>query len=243
MHGYVVEVICYYQPDIRTSIFLHRLTHINPHLYQIGISLLVGVWWYTHAMKRLYIIHRWSGNSQEPLLQWIKEQATLKGFEVHIPDMPLTDTPNINNWVTYIRDVVGYIDENTYFIGHSIGAQAILRYLQEPDGVDIGGAIFIAPWLTLMGIDSPIDQDIIRPWLENPIDFAKINKLVHSPGRFVSIFSDNDPYVPLVENRDAFEKKLQPKVIVEKGKGHFEETDGVTSLPSVVAELERILLK
>ena len=191
-------------------------------------------------MKRLYIIHGWHDNPQEPVLLWIKDQAIAKGFEVVIPDMPLADTPNINNWVNHIKDTVGYIDEQTYFVGHSIGAQAILRYLQDPEGVELGGAVFIAPWLTLTGIDSTGKMDIVRPWLENPIDFGKIKKLVKSSDKFVAIFSDNDAFVPLAENREAFSAKLGATIVVESGKGHFEDEDGVESLPAVIAQLERI---
>ena len=191
-------------------------------------------------MKRLYIVHGWSGSPQEPLLVWLKEQAVLKGFEVVVPDMPLSDTPNINNWVNHLKDVLGYIDEHTYVIAHSIGSQAVLRYLQDPDGVELGGAIFIAPWLTLTGLDSAEDRDITRPWIENPIDFNKIKKLVRSPEQFVTIFSDNDAYVPLTENRDAFTSKLNSKIIVEHEKGHFSAEDGVSTLPSALTELERI---
>ena len=33
-------------------------------------------------------------------------------------------------------------DENTYFVGHSIGCQAIMRYLESVDVKKIGGVLF-----------------------------------------------------------------------------------------------------
>jgi uncharacterized protein len=191
-------------------------------------------------MKRLFIVHGWGGKPTEPMLVWLKAQAEAAGFEVQVPEMPLSDTPNITNWVNYLKDIVGYIDEQTYFIGHSIGTQAILRYLQDPDGVELGGAVLIAPWMTLTGLETDSERDIARPWIENPIDFAKVRKTVKSPEKFVTIFSDNDADVPFAENQALFEKNLKPAVIVEHGKGHFTEEDGVVSLQSAFDELVKL---
>lgn len=188
-------------------------------------------------MKRLFIIHGWAGNSQEPLLAWLKEQATALGFEVTSLDMPGSATPTIGAWVNHLRSTIEYIDENTFFITHSMGAQALLRYLQEPDGVALGGAVLIAPWTTLTGIDSSEDQNIARPWLENPIDW---NKVRANGGKFVSIFSDNDLLVPLAANSEVFAKQLNSKIITEIGKGHFTEGNGITTLGSAVEALKEI---
>lgn len=188
-------------------------------------------------MKRLFIIHGWGGSPSEPLMTWLKEQGTALGFETVALDMPGSATPTIGAWVNHIRASIEYIDENTFFICHSIGAQALLRYLQEPDGVVLGGAVFIAPWTTLTGISTPADQDVARPWMENPIDW---NKVKAAGGVYVSIFSDNDPYVPFPENSMFFADKLGSRIVTETAMGHFTAESGVKELPSAISTLQEI---
>ena len=62
-----------------------------------------------------------------------------------------------------------------------------------------------------------------------PLDMEKAKSHCH---KFVTIFSDNDEYVPLERSLE-FQKALGAKAILERGKGHFTKGDGVTALPSV----------
>ena len=57
----------------------------------------------------------------------------------------------------------------------------------------------------------------------------------HCP-KFVTIFSDNDGYISLEQSFE-FQKALGAKAILEKGKGHFTKSEGVTALPSVFQSL------
>lgn len=54
--------------------------------------------------------------------------------------------------------------------------------------------------------------------------------------KFVMIFSDNDPYVPVAKSLE-FAKQIGAKTILERGKKHFTAADGVTALPSVLSAL------
>lgn len=186
-------------------------------------------------MKRLIIVHGWDGSSKEPLISWLGKIGTEAGFETTVLDMPNPSVPTIDAWTKHLEDNVYYVDQDTYFIGHSMGCQAILRYLEMNKGSELGGLILIAPFISqLTGLETQEDQDIARPWLERPIDFMNIRKM---SSKFVTIFSDNDKFVPLETNKEAFEKALNPKIIVESGKGHFSEKDGVTEIQSVLEAL------
>ena len=127
-------------------------------------------------------------------------------------------------------------DKNTYFIGHSIGCQTILRYLESlPKGVKVGGAVFVAGWFNLTPEATEEDgaYGIAEPWLKTKINFKKV--LAHT-NKFVAIFSTNDPFVPDSESK-IFKNKLNAKIILEKNKGHFSGGDKVTKLNSVLKEL------
>ena len=82
--------------------------------------------------------------------------------------------PKIEAWVSRLSRIIGVVDENTYFIGHSIGCQTILRCLEKlPDNAKVGGAVFVASWFTLTNVDTDEEKETARPWLETPIDFEK----------------------------------------------------------------------
>lgn len=185
-------------------------------------------------MKKVYIIHGWTGNPEEGQLKWLREQLTQKGFEVIAPAMPDTDHPTIPNWVGYLSDLAKDADENTYFIGHSLGCNTILRYL---GGVDkkIGGLVLIAGYLKRGTEDlGPEELEIAKPWMETPIDFEKVKQ---STNKIVAVLSDNDPHVIWDINKKLYEEKLNAKVIVEHNKGHFTEEDGVFENPSALNAL------
>lgn len=133
------------------------------------------------------------------------------------PAMPNKDAPEIENWVKHLAKFIDMEDDN-YLIGHSIGCQTILRYLEnKPEQAKIKGVLFVAGWLTLTDTLNKEDQAIAKAWLETPIDMRKIKIKAK---KFISIFSDNDPYVP-EENWKKFEELGE--VIIEDRKGHIEE--------------------
>lgn len=193
-------------------------------------------------MQRVFIIHGWGGSPEEPMHKWLKEQLKSKGFEVIVPEMPNSEEPEIKAWVGKLKEIVISPDKNTYFIGHSIGCQAILRYLENLDAkIKIGGIIFIAPWVSLNTKiieeeDGKEGMEIAKPWLDTPILWDKIKKHIN---KFVCIFSDNDPYVPLA-NKKIFEERLSSKVIIENNKGHYTQDDKVEKSQIVIKELLRV---
>ena len=187
-------------------------------------------------MKRVFIIHGWGSNPKDDWFPWIKKELESKGFKVEIPVMPNTDEPKVNEWVGFLKKIVKNPDKDTYFIGHSIGCQTILRYLENLDKkIKIGGCIFVAGWFNL--IPEPIEEEggteIARPWIETSMDFKKITS--HTD-KFLAIFSDNDPVVPLTDNK-LFKERLKAKIIIEHNKGHFNKSDGVKEMKIVVDEL------
>ncbi len=183
-------------------------------------------------MNKAIIVHGWSGSPEEPMLAWIRERFEEKGFSVFSPYMPNPDEPEIEAWVRKLDEVADHVDEETYFIGHSIGCQAILRYLERlPRDAKIGHCILIAPWIELTGLgEEEGAEEIARPWIETPINFERIK---HRCDNFVAIFSENDPYVPL-SNVVLFQEKLGAKTLILKDRGHFDPDSGIDELPEIL---------
>lgn len=180
--------------------------------------------------KRAYIIHGWGGNPTEAWFPWLANQLEQKGFEVVVPQMPDPEEPKIGAWVSTLADCVGKPDEHTILVGHSIGCPTILRYLEGlPKDAKVGHCVFVAGWFTLKGLESEEEWAIAKPWLETPINEAKVRSACKS---FTAFFSDNDPFVPL-ENVEAFEKRLQATTVVLHNRGHFGSNDDTKAFPEL----------
>ena len=191
------------------------------------------------TQKRVFIIHGWDGYPEEGCFPWLKSELENRGFIVKNPAMPEPLKPQIETWVKYLKEQVGTPDENTILLGHSIGAQAILRYLESlPKGVKIGGVVFLAGWVHLTDDAYETDEDIkiAEPWLMTPINWAEVkSKAV----KFIAIFSDNDPVVPFSDS-EIFVNMLGAKIIIEHNKKHFSGSDGITELPSALESILEI---
>jgi len=185
--------------------------------------------WWVWKMKKAYLIHGWGGGPEsEGWFGWLKNELEKKGFEVNVPRMPNTESPKIKGWVNKLNEIVNP-DVNTYFVGHSIGCQAILRYLEKlPEDKKIGGAVFVAGWfnLTKETYECKEDKEIARPWIETPIDLEKVKK--HTKN-FFAIFSNTDPYVPVSDSK-IFKEKLGAKVIIKNNEEHFNLTEKIPEI-------------
>ncbi len=186
-------------------------------------------------VNRVFMIHGWGGTPESDWFIWVKKELEKKGFEVIAPLMPDTKYPKIKSWINFLRQEVGKVDENTYFIGHSIGCQAIMRYIENLNPNErVGGVIFVAGWFNLTDEtwDEDYTKEIAMPWIETLINFNKIKK--HT-SKFIDIYSDNYPYVPLTDSK-IFKDKFNAKLVVLKNKGHIAGEDGVKEFPILLNE-------
>lgn len=183
-------------------------------------------------MRRVYIVHGWGADSNSDWIPWLKKELQNTSFEVLAPDMPDSENPKIKSWVKKLQDVLSNIDENDILIGHSIGCQAIMRFLEQA-GKKVSTIIFISPWLTLQNLEDE-EWPIANPWIEMPINFEKVK---NSGAKIIAIFSDNDPVVP-VENEKMFKDNLNAQTRVYHNKGHFNADGGITEIPEILEYIE-----
>lgn len=180
--------------------------------------------------KKIFIIHRWDGAPSKDWLPWAKEEFEKKGFEVIMPKMPNSQEPKIEEWVPFLTKLVSEVDENNFFIGHSIGCQTIMRYLETVYPKKVGGIIFVAPWFNLTNLEDEESEVIARPWTQSSIDLEKVKNATDNINVFMS---GNDPFVPLSDKK-IFEEKLGAKVIIESNKGHYTEDDDIIEMPNLL---------
>ena len=190
-------------------------------------------------MNKIYIVHCWDGTKDDGWYPWLDKQLSNENNIVYRFDMPNTTSPDIDEWVSFLDSKVESLDENTFFVGHSIGCQTIMRYLQTKNMCKIGGILFVAPWLELLdfAIEDEESYNVAKPWLNTKIDFEKVKLFTNNIN---CIFSDNDYFVSL-DQKDKFEKLLDAKTIVVSGKGHISQDDGVYELKEILEECKNML--
>lgn len=180
-------------------------------------------------MKKAYIIHGWSGHPEEGWFPWAKTELEDRGYEVTVPNMPHPHAPSIKDWVDKLKEIAPKPDEDTLFIGHSIGCQTILHYLNQlPSTTRIKQLLFVAGWFTLQNLDGN-SKTIARPWLEMSVDF---NKIIQQTSDITVILSTDDQYVNYEENKKLFASYLQANIITVTG-GHLGGEDNVFEIPEI----------
>lgn len=179
-------------------------------------------------------MHGWGGFPEEGWFPWLKSSLEKRGFTVVVPAMPDPTVPTIEKWVGHLAQIVGKPDKQTYFVGHSIGCQAVLRYLASlPTGAKVGGTVLVAGFLDSLILSANEGKEIASPWLTQVIDGAKVKK---ATDHIAAIFSDNDKCVP-IENKKFFEERFGTQTFIENGGNvfsHFTGSDGIKEIPKVL---------
>jgi predicted alpha/beta hydrolase family esterase len=182
---------------------------------------------------KVYLIHGWEGSPDNHWFPWLMLELGKKKIEVEALAMPHSEKPTIEDWVAHMKEIVKP-DKETILVGHSIGCQTIMRYLESlDDKIKIKAVIFVAGFFNLPYLKTKEEKIIAKPWLETKIDTDKVRKKAE---KFVAVFSDNDPDVDLSDSK-LFKERLNAEIIVEHEKGHFTNEVGVDTLPVVLNKI------
>ena len=190
-------------------------------------------------MKKIYLVHCWDGKSSDGWYPWLAEKISDKNVDLIKFDMPNTACPKIDEWVGTLNSKVDFLNDETYFIGHSIGCQTILRYLEIKEITKIGGILFVAPWLDLLpeAIEDEDSYNTAQPWINTLIDFEKIKQFTSN----INCIFSNDDYFVSIEQEKEFRNKLNAKTIIVNNKGHISQDDNVYELQEIL-DLSKMML-
>jgi uncharacterized protein len=169
--------------------------------------------------RSLFIVPRWAGRSDSDFYPWLEEELRerSRGFSpVRTLDMPRPEQPTLEAWVGALAREVGPTPApSTVLLGHSVGCQAVIRYLATlPPGRRVGGALLVAGWWE---VDKPWES--LVPWLETPVELGRVRE---AAGRLVVLLSDDDPFTADAErNGRLWEERLGAEVVLAPGRRHF----------------------
>lgn len=184
-------------------------------------------------MKKVFIIHGFGGKPNGGWRPWLMKELARKGHYACALAMPDPDTPIQESWVEEIaRHVDREIDDEIFLVGHSLGAAAILRFLeQRTDRRKIAGIVLVA------GPSGPTANENTRNFFTAPFDFDGIRDMF---GACTVIHGDSDTAVPLAHAEELSRGLAAPLVVVE-GAGHFNNSSGCHELPECRDALLRML--
>lgn len=183
-------------------------------------------------MPKVFIVPSRGAHPDDHWYPWVAARLEERGCTVRVLEMPNPDVPKKSEWLGALQSAIPAVDEETYLIGHSVGCQAILRYLDLlPPGQRCAGITFVAGWIAVPNWEgrSEAQRAILDDWLNPPIELRRI---AGRASRFTAVFSDDDEFVPR-DNWAIAEQELAAHVVVKHGADHF-EGQGALELPEVV---------
>ncbi|MBB5287644.1 hypothetical protein HNQ92_005811 [Rhabdobacter roseus] len=185
----------------------------------------------------IYVVPRWSGTIHSDWYDWLAEQVEAR-WQVPLRrlEMPHWQTPRVEEALAFLSEQVPGLDEGTFFIGHSVGCQSILRFLHqkltpESTSPNVGGLLFVAGWLE---VDEP--WDTVEPWLDRgTLDLRSVReRVLHKR----VLISDNDPFTSdFARNKYLWETRLGADVTLYSGQRHFNQK----TAPEVLSALREMV--
>ena len=181
-------------------------------------------------MSSIIIIHGSYGGPNENQFPWLKEKLKKLNYNVLVPKFPTPKNQNLDSWLEIFKEYKKYLDENTIFIGHSLGPAFLLNVLEKLDK-PIRAAFFISGFTGLL--NNAIFDKINKTFTDKQFNWDKIK---NNCKKFYVFHSDNDPYVPF-EKAEDLAKNLGVNAILVKNAGHFNESSGYKKFEILLNEI------
>ncbi len=184
-------------------------------------------------MQNVFIFHGTEGYPEENWFPWLKEHLEAKGLQVFVPQFPSPPIvpAKISEWFGVLKNYEQFINNDTIFIGHSLGGLFLLRVLEQLPH-QVRAAVFVgAP----IGVKPMLNYERDRVFC----DFNFNWPVIKLKARHFAVFhSDNDPYVGL-GNGEQLAKELGVALSFIPNAGHFNTKAGFTTFPQLLDYLDK----
>ena len=197
--------------------------------------------------KRVFIIHGYGARPSDNWFPWLKEKLEKKGFDSIVPQMPDTDNPTLKKWLPHLQSLVGQCDENTFFVGHSLGTITILKYLESlPESEKSGGVVLVGGFSETIGAEKlssftakSLDYEKVKHTLSMRSQALGTNDNKKSENKIIAIHSTDDQSVPY-KFAEIIRDKLGAELITLRGAGHINKKSGYIQLPQALESILKI---
>nr|WP_174506878.1 alpha/beta hydrolase [Acinetobacter sp. Marseille-Q1620] len=182
----------------------------------------------------IYILHGYSASINDHWFRALKKKLENKNTRVTLISFPDSKHPDASKWQKTLDQNIQHIDQNTYFIAHSLGSITLLKFLERHKVDQVGGIILVSGFNQKIPGFSELDKFVDESQIQ-PEYFRKMK----NTRMFIS---DNDPIVP-AEYSQQFAKQLNFPYTVIHNAGHFLATDGYRDFAQLEHYLTGLLSK
>jgi len=199
-----------------------NLSGENPEDFRVESEMYLCWPLSSHLMKAIIVPGNGNTDITQNWYQHVKKQLEDLGIEVIADNMPDPDLARKEYWLPFIREKLG--GDDVILIGHSSGAVAILRYLEEHK---CRLAIVVGVYHTCL----ENEHERKSGYFDDPWQWEKIKK---NAGKIIIFASTDDPYISIEEPR-YIKEKLDAEYNEYEHEGHF----GGTERPEIVEAVRK----
>ena len=179
-----------------------------------------------------FIFHGTGGYPEENWFPWLRKKLEKENCKVFVPHFPTPEGQSLESWMKVLDEYREHINENTIFIGHSLGGVFLLHLL--PRLPHKTKAAFLVG--TPIGVRSIKNYEQDKAFAGFDFNWEEIKKKSNT---FVVFHSNNDPYFAL-ENGEKLAKHLGVKLSFIPNAGHFNATAGYLKFDELWEELKPV---
>ncbi len=168
-------------------------------------------------LKKLRLRKDWKDSLQDKLGE---------SFDVLHPRMPNATNAFYEEWKIYFDKIISLLDDGTVFVGHSLGALFLIKYLSEN---------FVSKKIdSLFLVAAPFDSGGSEETLGSFAWTTKMNGLKKQVNKIYFYFSKDDEAVPFLHAK--LYKEILPLASVKtfEDRGHFNQEE----FPELVQDIK-----
>lgn len=182
------------------------------------------------ALPPAYLIHGTS-TKEDDWFPWLEKAAAQGKPPIRLTRLDLPDpfNPDPADWAAAIDRQIP-ADHDIVLIAHSLGCISALRWVERHPAARNIGLVLVGAFDSPLPAYSSLDA-FVRP----PLDYAKVKGKVTAP---VVITAKDDPIAPM-RGALLLADRLGAHAVLTATGGHFLASDGYTTFPMALAELQK----
>lgn len=179
-------------------------------------------------MKAIIIPGNGNTDITENWFQNVKKGLEKLGLDVVAENMPDPDLARKKYWLPFIKKKLSTKD--SVLIGHSSGAVAILRYLEE-------NKCKLAVLVGVCYTDLGDEQEKKSGYFDEPWSW---NKIKNNAEKIIIFASRNDPYIPISEPL-LIKEKINAEYHEYNDEGHFGADVDKKEFPEIITVVNKFI--